>query len=135
MVTLIELFEHACTQITELSDADKETIANASGSTLIPALYARAGLASSRHRDNIPLLASELGLLEAAVINLESYEGSEVMLCVGYELLDSFAHRKRNTYPLRRIHGILSFVYEMGGAVDGTAIRPTPDGGGPELVS
>ncbi|MFF4791138.1 hypothetical protein ACFY2M_15430 [Streptomyces sp. NPDC001276] len=135
MATLVELFDYARTQITELSRADEKTIADASGSALIPALYARAGVASSQLRDNLPLLASELGLLEVAVINLESYEGSEVMLCTGYELLDNFTHRRRSSYPLRLVHGILSFVYETRGTPDGTAKPPAPDGGGPEFVS
>lgn len=69
MVSLIGIFEHAQIRISALSDVDRKTIASASGSTLIPSLYARAGLASSRGRDGIPLLASEIGLLEAAVIN------------------------------------------------------------------
>jgi hypothetical protein len=135
MVALVEIFEHAHIQIAELSEANRKTISSASGSALIPSLYARAGLASSGGRGGIPLLASEVGLLEAAVINLESYEGNEVVLCAGYELLDSFAHRMRNVYPLSRTHGILTFVYEAGGSTSGSATPSAPDGGGPELVS
>ncbi|MFD4613728.1 hypothetical protein [Streptomyces sp. NPDC058440] len=120
MATLVEIFEYAHAQIAELSSADEKTIASASGSALIPALYARAGLASSQLRDDLPLLTGELRLLEAAVINLESYEGSEVMLCTGYELLDSFTQRRRNVHPLRLVHGILSFVHEARGVVGGT---------------
>ncbi|MEU3346444.1 hypothetical protein ABZ723_15945 [Streptomyces sp. NPDC006700] len=117
MAALVELFEYAHAQIARLSSADERTTANASGSALIPALYARAGLAASRLRDDLPLLAGELRLLEAAVINLESYEGTEVMLCTGYELLDRLTRRRRNVHPLRLVHGILSFVHEARGAV------------------
>lgn len=117
---LIEVLEHAHTCIEQLSGTDKETLARASGSSLIPLLYARAGFASIQKRQNIPLLADEIGLLEAAVINLESYQGNEAVLCVGYQLLDDFAKRKRNSYSLCRVHGILAFTDE----VDDTASGP-----------
>ncbi|MCT9112361.1 hypothetical protein N4G69_43440 [Streptomyces mirabilis] len=97
-----------------MSDVDDETIARASGTSLIPSLYARAGLILTKGGANIPLLVSEVGLLEAAVINLESYEGNEVVLVAGYELLDVFANREANAHPLRRIHGILTFDDEAG---------------------
>ncbi|WP_143138270.1 hypothetical protein [Streptomyces mirabilis] len=97
-----------------MSDVDDETIARASGASLIPSLYARAGLTLTKGGDNIPLLVGEVGLLEAAVINLESYEGNEVVLVAGYELLDVLSNREVNTSPLRRIHGILTFDGEAG---------------------
>jgi hypothetical protein len=105
---------HAQNKIAELSDVDDETIARASGASLIPSLYARAGLTLTKGGDNIPLLVGEVGLLEAAVINLESYEGNEVVLVAGYELLDVLSNREVNTSPLRRIHGILTFDGEAG---------------------
>ncbi|SDD00502.1 hypothetical protein [Streptomyces prasinopilosus] len=114
LVALVGVFEHAHARISELSDAGGERIAGASGSGLIPALYARAGLASVQGLRGIPLLVDEIGLLEAAVINLESYEGNEVVLVTGYELLDDFARRERNSRPLRRRHGILTFADEVG---------------------
>ncbi|MFE9925736.1 hypothetical protein ACFYQA_30470 [Streptomyces sp. NPDC005774] len=114
LVALVGVFEHAYAQISELSDASGETIANASGLTLISSLYARAGMASIRGLRDIPLLVDEIGLLDAAVINLESYEGNEVVLVAGYELLDNFANRERNSYPLRCKHGILAFTDEAG---------------------
>ncbi|MGW3952717.1 hypothetical protein ACWEKM_17720 [Streptomyces sp. NPDC004752] len=114
MIDLVGVLEHAHTKIAELSDSDDETIARASGVTLIPSLYARAGLALTKDGDNIPLLVSEVGLLEAAVINLESYEGNEVVLVAGYELLDVFSNREVNSGPLRRIHGILTFDGDAG---------------------
>ncbi|MEV0642312.1 hypothetical protein AB0I77_46850 [Streptomyces sp. NPDC050619] len=112
VVALVEVLEHAHVQIARLSDADERVISNASGSLLIPTLYARAGLAASWGRDRIPLLASEVGLLEAAVVNLESYEGNEVVLCSGYELLEVLATRKQEPRSLRHIHGILAFIYD-----------------------
>ncbi|PZH15966.1 hypothetical protein C1I97_07395 [Streptomyces sp. NTH33] len=121
MAALVEIFEHAHIQISDLSDADRETIADASGSALIPLLCARVGLALTQGRHNIPLLAAEVGLLEAAVINLESYEGNEVVLCAGYELLDSFANRKTNTYPVCYVYGILAFADEAGETASGPA--------------
>ncbi|MFF7647415.1 hypothetical protein [Streptomyces canus] len=123
IATLVDIFEHAHTRISELSDADRETITSASGSTLISSLYARAGLASIREIPDIPLLVDEIGLLEAAVINLESYEGNGVVLITGYELLDNFAHRKRNAHPLRYMHGILAFADD---AEDTTSGSVTP---------
>ncbi|MGW5212938.1 hypothetical protein ACWEQO_17455 [Streptomyces sp. NPDC004051] len=114
LVALVGVFEHSHAQISELSDASGETIANASGLTLVPSLYARVGLASIRGVRDIPLLVDEIGLLEAAVINLESYEGNEVVLVVGYELLDNFANRERNACPLCRKHGVLAFADEAG---------------------
>jgi hypothetical protein len=120
LVTLVEILEHAHVRISEFSDADKETVASASGSSLIPSLYARAGIAASREHDKIPLLAGEVGLLEAAVINLESYEGNEVVLCAGYQLLDNLASRKGNAYPLCHVHGILAIAGEAGETTSGS---------------
>ncbi|MFI6935462.1 hypothetical protein [Streptomyces sp. NPDC050287] len=119
--TLIEILEHAHSRIVELSEAGKETLARASGSSLIPILYARAGFASIRGRRSIPLLADEIGLLEAAVINLESYQGNEVVLVAGYQLLDDFANRTRNAYPVCHVHGILAFAGEAEDTTSGSA--------------
>ncbi|MEV5434516.1 hypothetical protein AB0K80_00550 [Streptomyces sp. NPDC052682] len=135
MVTLVGILEHAHARLAELSDADEETIAEASGTVLIPSLCARAGLASVQGRRHIPLLPREIGLLEAAVVNLESYGGNEVVLVAGYDLLDRFARRRNDTHPLRQVHGILAFVHEPGGPTDGPARPSVPDGEGPERVS
>lgn len=48
------------------------------------------------------------------MINLESYEGNEVVLVAGYQLLDKFANRKVNFYPLRDVHGVLAFLMRPG---------------------
>ncbi|MFF0131585.1 hypothetical protein ACFYTG_38735 [Streptomyces mirabilis] len=121
LVSLIGVLEHAHTRIAELSDADAETIVRASGAALIPALYSRAGLALTQGSGNIPLLVSEVGLVEAAVINLETYQGNEVVLVAGYELLDVLSRRQANSYPLRHIHGILAFDDETGDSTSGSA--------------
>ncbi|MFE4822178.1 hypothetical protein ACFRFU_38285 [Streptomyces sp. NPDC056704] len=118
---LVEVLEHAYTCIAELSDANEETLAGASGSGLIPLLYARAGFTSIQRRGDIPLLSDEIGLLEAAVINLESYQGNEVVLCAGYQLLEDFASRSRNAYPLCQVHGILAFTGEAEDTASGPA--------------
>ncbi|MCD9875142.1 hypothetical protein [Streptomyces guryensis] len=120
IVALVEIFEHARDRISELSDADGAVIANASGHLLVPSLYARVGLASIKGSRSIPLLVTEVGSLEAAVINLESYRGNEVVLCVGYELLEKFANRERNSHPMRYVHGVLVFIDEAGDAANGS---------------
>lgn len=121
LVSLVGVLEHAHTRIAELGDADAETIVRASGAGLIPLLYARAGLALTRGSENIPLLVSEVGLLEAAVINLETYQGNEVVLVTGYELLAVLSHREANPRPLRHVHGILAFADEAGDSTSGSA--------------
>jgi hypothetical protein len=120
MVTLIEVFEHAHARIVELGETGEETLARSSGSSLIPIFYARAGFASTHGHRSIPLLADEIGLLEAAVLNLESYQGNEVVLCAGYQLLDDFANRKRNVYPVCYVHGILTFASEAEDTTSGS---------------
>jgi hypothetical protein len=133
--TLVNILEHAHNQIAALSDADEETIGNASGSLLIPSLYARAGVAASGGRDDIPLLEREVGLLEAAVVNLESYEGNEVVLVSGYGLLSVLSARRSARRTLHRVHGILAFDYGAPGSASGSDAPLVPDDGGPELVS
>lgn len=97
-----------------------EIVTKVSGSNLIPMLYARVGFTSIQGRRSLPLLADEIGFLEAAVINLESYQGNEVVLCAGYQLLEDFANRKRNISPLCRVHGILAFACEAEGTTSGS---------------
>ncbi|MBW8737699.1 MAG: hypothetical protein JF621_11410 [Streptomyces turgidiscabies] len=120
VITLIEILEHARARMVDLSEVDKETLARASGSSLIPMLYARAGFTSIQGRRSIPLLTDEISLLEAAVINLESYQGNEVVLCAGYQLLEDFANRKRNISPVCHVHGILAFAGEAEGTTSGS---------------
>jgi hypothetical protein len=121
IATLADIFQHAHARIFDLSDADEETVASASGSVLMPSLFARAGLASIQDNHSIPLLVDEIGLLEAAVINLESYGGNEVVLVAGYTLLDEFAKRTINDHPLRHVHGVLAFTDEAGETASGPA--------------
>ncbi|WP_405816530.1 hypothetical protein OG241_18120 [Streptomyces sp. NBC_01390] len=126
LISLVGVIEHAQERIAQLSDADGGTIARASGTALVPSLYARAGLALVKGVDSIPLLADEVGLLEAAVINLESYQGNEVVLCAGYQLLNDFANRDDDSYPLCSVHGILIFA--------GDAEDPASDPAKPSLM-
>lgn len=135
LATLVSIFEHAHAQIAALSDADEETIGHASGSSIIPSLYARAGVAASGGHGEVPLLEREVGLLEAAVVNLESYEGNEVVLVSGYELLRILAARRNERRSLRSVHGILAFDYGAHGSVGGPTSPLIPGGEGPELVS
>ncbi|MFC9950008.1 hypothetical protein [Streptomyces prasinus] len=121
MCALIDVFEHAHARIVGLSDADETVVAKAAGSSLIPLLYARAGMAVGKGIDSIPLLVDEAGLLDAAVINLESYEGNEAVLCSGYALLDSLEIRKESTRPARSEHGILRFSDESERAPSGSS--------------
>lgn len=120
-ISLVTIFEHSHAQIFSLDDADEEVIANASGSVLLPELYTRSGWASLQGVSSIPLLVGEIGLLEAAVVNLESYEGNEVVLVAGYGLLDAFGNRKKNIYPLRYAPGILTFANAAGDTTSGSA--------------
>ncbi|WP_338673944.1 hypothetical protein V1460_13370 [Streptomyces sp. SCSIO 30461] len=122
VVALVETFEYAHAQIAMRSDADDHTVAKASGSHLIPALYARAGFAAGRESDRIPLLVSELGSLEAAVLNLESYGGHEAELCLGYGMLDSLGNREAGAGLLRSVHGILAFADEAADPVQDVSV-------------
>ncbi|MCZ4602340.1 hypothetical protein O3S80_00820 [Streptomyces sp. Lzd4kr] len=124
MISLVEILEYARTKVAELSDANEETIERASGSVLIPSLYARAGLAQINGGESIPLLVREVNLLGAAVINLESYEGNEVALVAGYDLLEAFSNREANTRPLLRIHGVLTFDDEPGARLADQPLLP-----------
>lgn len=134
LATLVSVFDHAYDQISRLGDVGEETAGKASGTVVIPALYARAGLAATLGRGDIPLLADEVGLLEAAVLNLESYEGNEVALCSGYQLLEFLTERARNSRPVRQVHGIFSFHDEDWPPL-GTPAPVLPGGEGPERVS
>ncbi|MET9035292.1 hypothetical protein [Streptomyces mirabilis] len=133
MTALVAVFEHAHSQIVKLSDARRETIEKASGSHIISELYARAGLAASQGSYELPLLASEVGLLEAAVVNLESYEGYEVVLCSGYELIAALSSRRTKNRPVRRVYGILSFVYGELGPMNSSTTPSVPGSEGPKL--
>ncbi|MFF9109937.1 hypothetical protein [Streptomyces sp. NPDC014805] len=130
LADLLQVLDHAREQITELSKADADTVAAASGSALIPVLCARAGIAALRGHGSIPLLAPEAGLLEAAVLNLQSYQGNEAVLCTGHALLDALDRREHVTGRLVVVHGILAFDGDTETETDGPASALTPDGGG-----
>ncbi|MGV9628845.1 hypothetical protein [Streptomyces sp. NPDC003487] len=131
LTALVSVFEHAHAQITKLSDADRETIKKASGIHIIAELYARAGLATAQGVNELPLLASEFGLLEAAVVNLESYEGNEAVLCSGYELLAVLSTRGPQSRSMRRVHGILSFIGGESTPAPGSTVPSVPGSEGP----
>ncbi|MFD9467315.1 hypothetical protein [Streptomyces sp. NPDC060027] len=88
MLLLVGVIEHAHTQLSDLSDADAVTVSNASGADLLQLLRTRVGAATAHGRQGIPMLVSEIRYVEAAVVNLESYEGHESVLCEGYAILE-----------------------------------------------
>lgn len=135
LTALVTILEHAHSQIAKLGDVDRKTAEKASGSHIISTLYARAGLAATQGDDELPLLPSEFGLLEAAVVNLESYEGYAVILCSGYELLAALSLRRKENRPVHRVHGILSFLRGDQGLVNGMTTPSAPESGGPRISS
>jgi hypothetical protein len=118
---LIEVLRHARTQIVELTrgDADQELVARAGGSDLIASVYARIGLTVVQGRDAVPILVTEIGQVEAAVLNLESYEGHEVVLCLGYALLQNLESRQSSWRSLTLIDGIWAITNETGESANG----------------
>ncbi|MER5555747.1 hypothetical protein ABT001_29445 [Streptomyces sp. NPDC002793] len=119
---LIEVLRHAGAQISELTrgDVDEGWVAEASGSALIASFYARIGLSVTRGSDAVPVLTREIGQLEAAVLNLESYEGHEVILCLGYELLQKLESRKDACRALCLVDGVWAIADEKGESASGT---------------
>ncbi|MFI2423921.1 hypothetical protein ACH5A7_07410 [Streptomyces sp. NPDC018955] len=120
---LIEVLRHARTQITELTrgDAHQELVAKASGSALISSLYARIGLAVVRGKDAVPVLITEIGQVEAAVLNLESYDGHEVVLCLGHALLQRLETRRDAYRSLCLVDGVWAITDETGESASGAA--------------
>ncbi|MFI5567462.1 hypothetical protein ACIA6T_08895 [Streptomyces sp. NPDC051740] len=117
---LIEVLRHAQTQIVELTrDADQELVARAGGSDLIASIYARIGLTVVQGRDAVPILVTEIGQVEAAVLNLESYEGHEVVLCLGYALLQNLESRKSSWRSPTLVDGIWAITNETGESANG----------------
>ncbi|KUL43774.1 hypothetical protein [Streptomyces regalis] len=112
---------HARTRLRELSDSPASTVIDASGSALVPVLYERAGAAHALGSSGIPMLVSEITNVEAAVLNLESYAGHEVVLCEGYTLLNRFAFLKGQARVTQEIGGVVTLPGE---AVD--APNPSP---------
>jgi hypothetical protein len=120
---LIEVLRHTRVRIREASrdDIDQELVAKASGSALLSALYARIGLTVTQQGDAVPILINEIGQVEAAVLNLESYGGHEVFLCLGYALLQELDTRKVACRPLRLIDGVWAIADEPGESASGMA--------------
>jgi hypothetical protein len=103
---------HARTQLRELSGSNLSTITDASGSALVPVLYERAGAADALGHSGIPMLVSEIGHVEAAVLNLESYGGHEVVLVEGYTLLNRLAFLKGQARVTQEIGGVVTLPGE-----------------------
>ncbi|MEV5317969.1 hypothetical protein AB0K92_09955 [Streptomyces sp. NPDC052687] len=115
---------HARTQLRTLSDASASTIADASGSPLVTALYERAGAAHALGRSAVPMLVSEIGLVEAAVLNLESYAGHEVVLAEGYALLNRLAFLTGRARVGQVIGGVITLPAAAG--LPAVRLSPTP---------
>ncbi|MEG8279728.1 hypothetical protein [Streptomyces sp. AHA2] len=101
------MIEHARQRLETESDADAQTIRNASGAELLPVLYARAGAALASGAEGVPMLVREIGHVEAAVINLQSYGGHETVLCEGHSLLQRLAVLAREARTGRMVDGVL----------------------------
>lgn len=97
------------------------TGSKASGSTLISSLYARIGSTVVRGRGAVPILITEIGQVEAAVLNLESHDGHEVPLCPGYALLQKLETRRGVCRSLGLIDGIWAIADETGESASGAA--------------
>ncbi|MFF8873329.1 hypothetical protein [Streptomyces massasporeus] len=101
------MIEHARQCLEADSDADPQTIRNASGAELLPLLYARAGAALACGADGVPMLVCEIRHVEAAVVNLQSYGGHESVLCEGHALLERFAVLGKQARTGRTVDGVL----------------------------
>jgi hypothetical protein len=104
---LTRVIEHARECLEAGSTADPQTIRNAGGAELLPLLYPRAGAALASGAGGVPMLVSEIRHLEAAVVNLESFEGHEAMLCEGHALLERLAALGKHARTGRTVDGIL----------------------------
>lgn len=103
---------HARAQLRKLSDSSAATVIDASGSALVPLLYERAGAAQALGHSGIPMHVSEIAHVEAAVLNLESYAGHEVVLCEGYTLLNRLAFLKGQARVTQEIGGVVTLPGE-----------------------
>ncbi|OVZ99568.1 hypothetical protein B9W64_37890 [Streptomyces sp. CS159] len=79
---------HARIQLVKLGgDMDRDALDRASGYWLMLALSERAGAARVLGRPGIPMLVDEVGVLEAVVLNLQSYGGDDMAVVEGHDLL------------------------------------------------
>ncbi|MGW3989940.1 hypothetical protein [Streptomyces sp. NPDC004830] len=101
------MIEHARQRLEADSDADAQTIGNASGAELLPLLHARAAAVPASGAAGVPMLVSEIRHVEAAVINLQSYGGHETVLCDGHSLLERLAVLAREARTGRIVDGVL----------------------------
>ncbi|MEV0299837.1 hypothetical protein [Streptomyces prasinus] len=60
------------------------------------------------------MLITEIGQVEAAVLNLESYAGHEAVLCLGYALLQELETRRDACRSLCLVDGVWAITDETG---------------------
>ncbi|CAL9545632.1 hypothetical protein [Streptomyces sp. enrichment culture] len=101
LCALERVARHAEERLRELSGSPDRIVTAASAAGLVEVLHGRARTARALGRAGVPLLVEEIGAVEAAVLNLESYGGHEAVLCEGYALLDRLA-RLAGLGPVRR---------------------------------
>lgn len=113
--TLEAVTGHARVQLLRLSDSDPDTIDNASGYRVMPLLYQRAGAARVLGHSGIPMLVSEVGNVQAAVLNLESYQGDAMTLVQGYELLNRVTLLAELARAAQEVGGVITLPDETSG--------------------
>lgn len=87
--TLERITSHARTQLARLdTDMAPDALNAASGYWLMLTLSERAGAARALGRSGIPMLVDEVEAVQAAVLNLQSYEGDDLAVVEGHELLN-----------------------------------------------
>jgi hypothetical protein len=112
---LERLTSHARVQLLRLSDSDPGTVDSASGSRMMPLLHQRAGAARVLGHSGIPMLVTEVGDVQAAVLNLESYEGAPMALVEGYELLNRVTLLAELARAAQEIGGVVTLPDETTG--------------------
>ncbi|MFI8206755.1 hypothetical protein [Streptomyces sp. NPDC085937] len=87
--TLERITSHARTQLARLdADMAPDALNAASGYWLMLTLSERAGAARALGRSGIPMLVDEVEAVQAVVLNLQSYEGDDLAVVEGHELLN-----------------------------------------------
>ncbi|MEU3339349.1 hypothetical protein ACWCQ1_15740 [Streptomyces sp. NPDC002144] len=128
--TLERVTSHARTQLLRLSDSDLETIDNGSGYRLMPLMHQRAGAARVLGHPGIPMLVTEVSNVQAAVLNLESYEGDPMLVLEGYDLLNRLTLLAELAHVPEEIGGVVTLPNEAPGApapaAPGTATDEPP---------
>ena len=111
--SLERITNHARTQLARLGGAmDLEVIDQASGYMLMLALSERAGAARALGYAGIPMLVDEVGLVQAVVLNLETYGGETMAIAEGYELLSRVTQLAQLPRAAEEIRGVLTLPDE-----------------------